>query len=98
MKWAIIYYAIFSFPNGDFQEHITWNLAFQDYEHCKMFYNKNKSNIISGLESHLEQAYPDQTRVIEFGCAHAVADFSVEPESRKAKVSKRMPLQIGKSL
>ena len=70
-----------------------------------------EANILKGLVHRSHYAYccynaaklasklnHKKISVIEFGCAHAVADFSVEPGSRKAKVSKRMPLQIGKSL
>ena len=88
MKWAIIFYAIFSFPNGDLQEHITWNLTFLNHLECKQFFDKK----------HLDQAYDVEAKVVEFGCARAVADFKQDTENRKAQLSLRLPLELGKSL
>ena len=98
MKWAIIFYAIFSFPNGDLQEHITWNLTFSNHLECKQFFDKNSVDIVQGLEKHLDQAYDVEAKVVEFGCARAVADFKQDTENRKAQLSLRLPLELGKSL
>ena len=92
MKWAIIFYALFS-VNGEPVEHISWGLTFQHHEQCIEFYNENEQRLIQGVTDFAEYTIGKGAVLQEVGCAHATADF--EGPTQKAHVTLRMPLWQG---
>ena len=50
MIHAILLYALLGYPNNDnYEQVISWNLPFQTYEQCSMFYLQNKQNLHDGV-------------------------------------------------
>lgn len=92
MKWAIIFYAMFSI-NGEPVEHISWGLTFPHHEQCIDFYSDNEQKIIQGVTSFAENNINQEAVLQEIGCAHATADF--DGTSGAALVTLKMPLWQG---
>ena len=92
MKWAIIFYAMFSI-NGEPVEHISWGLTFPHHEQCIDFYSDNEQKIIQGVTSFAENNINQEAVLQEIGCAHATADFDCT--SGAALVTLKMPLWQG---
>ena len=58
MKYAILFYAIFStIGSDDTTEVISWGLTFNSYQQCEQFYNKNSKNLIDGVEQYAQNTY-----------------------------------------
>ena len=96
MKWAIVFYALFS-VNGEPVEHISWGLTFPHHEKCIEFFDANKSKLIEGAGDFADANIEgDAVMLVELGCAHATADF--EGPSEEADVSLKMPLWRGDSI
>ena len=102
MKFAILFYAVFStIGSVETQEVISWGLTFPNHEACIAFYDKNKDKLIAGVNDHAQKQYNKPMHLTELGCAHAISDFGVElpeGEERDAIVSLRMPLYTGSSI
>ena len=94
MKWAIVFYALFS-VNGEPVEHISWGLTFPHHEKCIEFYANNEQRLIQGVTSFAEHNINKDAVLQEIGCAHATADF--EGPSEDAVVTLRMPLWQGEN-
>ena len=94
MKWAIIFYAVFSI-NGEPVEHISWGLTFPHHEKCIEFYGNNKTQIIAGAGDYAKHNLDKDAVLQELGCAHATADF--EGPTSDAMVTLRMPLWQGEN-
>ena len=95
MKWAIIFYALFS-VNGEEVEHISWGLTFPHHEKCIEFYDNNKSRLISGIGDFSKDNLPPGAVLEEVGCAHATADF--EGPSEENLLSLKVPLWQGEKV
>ena len=96
MKWAIVFYALFS-VNGEPVEHISWGLTFPHHEKCIEFFDANKDRLIQGIGDFADaNIQGDLVMLTEIGCAHATADF--EGPSEKAKVTLKMPLWRGDTI
>lgn len=102
MKFAIIFYAVFStIGSVETKEVISWGLTFNHHEQCIAFYNNNKNELIAGVKQHAQKQYDKPLHLTELGCAHAVSNFGEElpkGEERDAMVSLRMPLYTGSSI
>ncbi len=70
MKWAIIFYAMFSI-NGEPVEHISWGLTFPHHEQCIDFYSDNEQKIIQGVTSFAENNINQEAVLQEIVFAHA---------------------------
>ena len=94
MNWAIVFYAIFSTASG-MQEEISWGLTFKHHEDCFSFYERNKQNIVMGINTHISNQYENAV-LVELGCAHASADFV--KKDQKPDITMRIPVEIGEPL
>jgi hypothetical protein len=92
MKWAIVFYALFS-VNGEPVEHISWGLTFPHHENCIEFYTNNKDKLIDGIGDFKKFQLPTEAVLTEVGCAHATADF--EGPSEENLLTLKMPLWKG---
>ena len=95
MKYAILFYAIFStIGSDDTTEVISWGLTFSNYQQCEQFYNKNSKNLIDGVEQYAQNTYNKPLHLTELGCAHAISNFDLAipgNNQNPAKVSRRVP-------
>lgn len=92
MKWAIVFYALFS-VNGEPVEHISWGLTFPHHEKCIQFYTNNEQRLLSGINDFKGYTLPNEAVLTEVGCAHATADFDGPSENNV--LSLKMPLWTG---
>ena len=92
MKWAIVFYALFS-VNGESVEHISWGLTFPHHEKCIEFYANNEQRLISGIGDFKQFQLPKEAVLLEVGCAHATADF--DGPSEENVLTLKMPLYTG---
>ena len=68
MKWAIVFYALFS-VNGEPVEHISWGLTFPHHEKCIEFFDANKSKLIEGAGDFADANIEgDAVMLVELGC------------------------------
>ena len=94
MKWAIVFYAIFSYPDGSgIEEHISWGVTFGHHEQCMASYDKNKNLIIEGIHTFAKNHYGQEMTLVELGCAHATADFDMQ--DKDPQVTLKIPLYRG---
>lgn len=69
MIHAILLYALLGYPNNDnYEQVISWNLPFQTYEQCSMFYLQNKQNLHDGVIRHGKSTYKADMFLQEMGC------------------------------
>lgn len=94
MKWAIVFYALFS-VSGEPVEHISWGLTFPHHEKCIEFYTNNEQKLLSGINDFKGYTLPKETVLLEVGCAHATADF--EGPSEDNLLTLKMPLWAGEA-
>ena len=92
MKWAIVFYALFS-VNGEPVEHISWGLTFPHHEKCIQFYTNNEQRLLSGINDFKGYTLSKEAVLTEVGCAHATADFDGPSENNV--LSLKMPLWTG---
>jgi hypothetical protein len=94
MKWAIVFYAIFSYPDGSgMEEHISWGVTFGHHEQCIASYTNNKDLILDGINTFAKNHYGQEMTLMELGCAHATANFDVQ--DKDPQVTLKMPLYRG---
>jgi len=99
VKWAIVFYAIFTYANSpgtEPVEHVSWGITFNHHEQCMQFYEQKKQDIIKGVQNFASSHYGQQMLLQELGCAHASANFDKPDE--EPIVTLKMPLHLGDSI
>ena len=95
MKWAIVFYAFITVPNGEAVEHLSWGLTFNHHEQFIKFFEENEQKIIDGLNVFVNRHYKQPVTMKEVGCTHATADFTQPEQERDPITSLHMPLWSG---
>ena len=73
IKVAILLYAILLYPDGiKEQQVISWNLPFNSYEQCQMFFNQNHKNLKNGVIVHGNSQYEQGMILSEMGCTKVI--------------------------
>ena len=73
IKVTILLYAILLYPDGiREQQVISWNLPFQTYQQCQMFYNQNHKNLKDGVIVHGNSEYEEGMTLTEMGCTKVI--------------------------
>ena len=73
IKVTILLYAILLYPDGiREQQVISWNLPFQTYQQCQMFYNQNYKNLKDGVIVHGNSEYEEGMTLTEMGCTKVI--------------------------
>ncbi len=89
IKVAVVLYAILLYPDGlREQQVISWNLPFQSYETCQIFYNQNHKNLKDGVIVHGNSQYEEGMTLTEMGCTKVILSgddkFKDDPNNRVA--------------
>ena len=89
IKVAVLLYAILLYPDGvREQQVISWNLPFQSYEHCQIFYNQNHKNLKDGVIVHGNSQYEEGMTLTEMGCTKVIMngnnEYKDDPNNRVA--------------
>ncbi len=73
IKVTILLYAILLYPDGLRQQQvISWNLPFQTYQQCQMFYKQNQKNLKDGVVVHGNSEYEEGMTLTEMGCTKVI--------------------------
>ena len=73
IKVSILLYAILLYPDGiKEQQVISWNLPFNSYEQCQMFFNQNHKNLKNGVIVHGNSQYEQGMILSEMGCTKVI--------------------------
>ena len=73
IKVSILLYAILLYPDGIKEQHvISWNLPFNSYEQCQMFFNQNHKNLKNGVVVHGNSQYEQGMILSEMGCTKVI--------------------------
>ena len=81
IKVAVLLYAILLYPDGiREQQVISWNLPFQTYQQCQVFYNQNATNLKDGVIVHGNSQYEKGMQLTEMGCTKVIISGNGEPK------------------
>jgi len=92
MKWAIVYYAMITMPDGVVHQEISWSHTFQQHEQCIAMYGQYKRDIIEGIKDYTKRNYGETATVTELGCAHAAVE---EINNSLNELTLKVPLYTG---
>ncbi len=80
IKVSVLLYAILLYPDGLRQQQvISWNLPFQSYAQCQMFYNQNHKNLKDGVVVHGNSQYEEGMTLTEMGCTKVILEGDGSP-------------------
>ncbi len=81
IKVAILLYAILLYPDGQREQQvISWNLPFQSYQQCEMFYLQNATNLKDGVVVHGNSQYEQGMTLQEMGCTRVILSGNGPPK------------------